>query len=125
MPPLLFARVGWMKWYRGPQPGDEKPIGGGSYNKREIGHEAYNFLPLDGYTLGYFQPRLHTGHSSSIALECIDPASGEEKKLNGVLAVFVATDPENGGQPAGSGTPLCIAMSKRRTTSGGIHFPTI
>lgn len=98
MPPLLFARVGWMKWYRGPQPGDEKPIGGGSYNKREIGHEAYNFLPLGGYTLGCFQPRLHPDHASSIALERIQAGADGKKELTGVLSVFVATDPKRGGQ---------------------------
>jgi hypothetical protein len=42
-----------MKKYRGPQADDEKPIGGGSYNKQELGHEAFNFLPLD------CQGRLH------------------------------------------------------------------
>jgi len=98
MRPLLFARVGWMKWYRGPQPGDERPIGGGSYNKREIGHEAYNFRPLGGYTLGYFQPRLRRDHPSSVALERIEAGQDFKKELTGVLAVFVATDPKRGTQ---------------------------
>jgi len=31
---VLFARVGWMRWYRGVQPDDLKPIGGGAYNDR-------------------------------------------------------------------------------------------
>lgn len=30
---VLFARIGWMRWYKGPQTGDEKPVGGGKYNK--------------------------------------------------------------------------------------------
>jgi len=80
-----------MKWFRGPQPDDEKPIGGGSYNKRGLGNEAFNFLPLNGRTLGFFQ------HPSTIALERIEAGFAGEA-LNGVLAVFVATDPENGGQ---------------------------
>jgi 5-methylcytosine-specific restriction protein A len=98
MRPLLFARVGWMKWYQGPQSGDEKPIGGGSYNEREIGHEAYNFRRLGRYRLGYFQPRVHSDHVSSVALERIQAGASEINELAGVLAVFVATDPERGGQ---------------------------
>jgi hypothetical protein len=55
---LVFGRVGWMRWYRGPQPDDEKPIGGGKYNETDIGSEAYNFLPVGNLLLGYFQPQL-------------------------------------------------------------------
>jgi hypothetical protein len=54
---VLFARVGWMKWYKGPKPDDEKPIGGGSFTKEHLGYEAFNFLPLGGKYFGYFQPR--------------------------------------------------------------------
>ena len=97
MAPVVFARIGWMKLYRGPQPDDEKPIGGGSYNRRSLGHEAFNFLPLDGHMFGYFQPRLQPNHPSSIALERIEASSAGEE-LKGVLAVFVATDPKRGGQ---------------------------
>src|SRR5438067_7647443 len=28
---VLFARIGWMLAYGGPVPGDERPVGGGSY----------------------------------------------------------------------------------------------
>jgi hypothetical protein len=69
MRPALFARIGWMKWYRGPRADDQKPIGGGSYNKSELGHEAFNFLPLNRDMLGYFQPRLRKGHESTVALD--------------------------------------------------------
>ncbi len=86
-----------MKWYRGPQPGDEKPIGGGSYNENELGGEAYNFLPLNGHMLGYFQPRRGKNQPASIALERIE-AGFNGKALNGVSVVFVATDPRHGGQ---------------------------
>jgi len=94
---VLFARIGWMHWYRGPQPDDPKPIGGGKYNKQSVGHEAFNFLPFNGRMFGYFQPKLTKDHPSSIALERIDPkATGDT--LNDVLLVFVATDPKHGGQ---------------------------
>jgi hypothetical protein len=99
---LLFARVGWMRWYRGPQAGDEKPVGGGKYNKESLGHEAYNFLPLNGKLLGYFQPKLapsalQSTVPSTIALERIK-AGFTGESLKNVLTVFFATDPERGGQ---------------------------
>jgi hypothetical protein len=55
---VLFARIGWMKFYGGPVPGDERPIGGGGYNKSEVGHELYNFQETDGHLYGYFQPTM-------------------------------------------------------------------
>ncbi len=85
-----------MRWYRGPQPDDEKPIGGGSYTRSGLGHEAFNFLPLNGHCLGFFQPR-EQNHPPTIALERIEAGFAGEA-LNGVLAVFVATDPKRGGQ---------------------------
>lgn len=99
---VVFARIGWMKRYHGPQPDDKKPVGGGSYNRGSLGQEAFNFLPLDGHRLGYFQPRLQPpklrrNHPSSIALERIQLGFRDEA-LEGVLAVFVATDPQRGGQ---------------------------
>jgi hypothetical protein len=99
---VLFARVGWMRLYKGPQVGDEKPIGGGKYNKDSLGNEAYNFLPLNGRLLGYFQPRLQPPalrdkNPSNIALERIQ-ANFTGESLPNVLTVFFATDPKRGGQ---------------------------
>ena len=55
---VLFARVGYMTYYKGSQSGDEKPIGGGKYNKLNTGHEIYNFKDVKGDLYGYFQPYL-------------------------------------------------------------------
>jgi hypothetical protein len=94
---VVFARIGWMKWYRGPQPDDEAPIGGGKYNKSALGHEAFNFFPLNGKMLGYFQPRLIPGRSSTLALERIK-AGFKGDALDNVTVVFVATHPTLGRQ---------------------------
>jgi hypothetical protein len=64
--PVLFARIGWMKYYNGPQSGDEKPTGGGKYNKANLGHEVFNFHEISGQLFGYFQPQMRT---QRIALE--------------------------------------------------------
>jgi hypothetical protein len=99
---VLFARIGWMRWYKGPQADDEKAIGGGKYNKDSLGLEAFNFLPIRGAMLGYFQPKLapqatRKAHASHIALERIQAdVSGDV--LHNVLTIFVATHPTLGGQ---------------------------
>jgi hypothetical protein len=87
----IFARVGWMHFYNGSVLGDERPIGGGSYNKKKIGHEVYNFRDTDSQLYGYFQPVMS---SHSIALERIDPDAEDEERLSRVLVIFVAPHPE-------------------------------
>jgi hypothetical protein len=90
---LLFARIGWMRFYNGSVPGDERPVGGGKYNKSAIGHEVYNFKQTNSRLYGYFQP---TMSSHSVALERIDPAASDANELENVLVVFVARRPEGG-----------------------------
>ena len=92
--PVLFARIGWMKYYNGPMMGDERPKGGGKYNKTGVGNEAFNFHEVGGRLFGYFQPQMQ---ASKIKLERIVPGThGDE--LTGVIVVFIATDPERGSQ---------------------------
>lgn len=79
LPRVLFARVGWMQFYRGIMPGDEKLIGGGAYNKNNVGSEVANFAPVKGRVYGYAQPPMNSG--SRIALEKIDSAATEIETL--------------------------------------------
>jgi len=90
---ILFVRVGWMRFYAGPVPGDERPVGGGSYNMANIGHEVYNFRETGAILYGYFQPQML---SQTVALERIDPIADGTDRLNSVLVVFVARRPEGG-----------------------------
>ena len=76
-----------MHFYNGPVPGDEKPIGGGDYNKTKLGHEVYNFGATGGRLYGYFQPSMN---SHTIALERIDPDAASRDVIDGVVVVFVA-----------------------------------
>ena len=92
--PVLFARIGWMKYYNGPMTGDEKPRGGGKYTKTAIGHEAFNFHEIRGRLFGYFQPQML---ASKIKLERIVPGTHGDS-INGVLVIFVATHPEQRSQ---------------------------
>lgn len=92
---VLFARVGFMKFYQGPKPGDEKPIGGGSFNTDKIGHEAYNFLNIEGIMYGYFQPHMKPPYEINLAR--IDKnCTGD--KIENVLVIWFATNPIGKGQ---------------------------
>jgi hypothetical protein len=95
---FVFVRVGWMQHYRGPTAGDERPIGGGGYNKEEIGHEVYNFQPLDGRLYGYYQPQMRADRTH---LERIDPIGVTEDELEDVTVIWVARRPHIGQQIIG------------------------
>lgn len=89
---VVFARIGYMKYYAGQQEGDEKPKRGGSYNTSEIGHEVYNFKPAAGYLYGYFQPysRSETDKPIILNLGRIDPTAGAADFIDDVLVIFVS-----------------------------------
>ncbi len=92
---VLFARVGYMKFYQGPQKGDERPIGGGKYNNNELGHEAYNFKDVDGQLYGYFQPHMKSPYK--INLKRIDPSS-IDNFVDDVLVIFFSKNTIGKGQ---------------------------
>jgi hypothetical protein len=88
-----------MSFYRGPQQEDEKPQGGGRFNKDHVGHEAFNFLTVRGRLYGYFQPTVKTNYDeSSISLERIDSNARRKDVIKNVLIVFFARVPRLGGQ---------------------------
>ncbi len=87
---VLFVRLGWMWRYHGSLPGDERPIGGGGYNKDEIGHELYNFYPVQSKLYGYFQPHMAADRT---ALERIESHATAKDFLTNVTVVFVAKRP--------------------------------
>lgn len=82
---VLFARIGWMTYYDGPQPGDERPKGGGAYNRKNIGHEVFNFAEFGGCLYGFVRTK-----SGYINLARIEPSSAGHESLDDVLVIFVA-----------------------------------
>src|SRR5205823_6157324 len=82
---VMFARVGWMTYYAGPQTGDERPIGGGENNKKNLGHEVFNFTDFAGQLYGFVRTK-----GGCIKLERIDSAVAVADTLDDVLVVFVA-----------------------------------
>ena len=89
---VLFARIGWMLQYRGPLPGDERPVGGGKYNRTDTGHELYNFLPVASKLYGYFQPQMRKDET---ALERVE-SGAQGASLENVTVIFVARRPKGG-----------------------------
>ncbi|MFZ3136377.1 MAG: DUF3883 domain-containing protein [Thermodesulfovibrionales bacterium] len=87
---VIFARTGYMRYYAGPQKGDEKPKYGGSYTAKNIGHEAYNFKSAMGWVYGFFTPSLRKGKPITINLERIEEGNIGLNKLDNVLVIFVA-----------------------------------
>lgn len=96
---VMFARIGWMKFYDGPQPPlDPKPIAGGKYTRDELGHEVYNFRVINGSCYGHFEPpgRISPDINKKLSLKRILPGF-KGQQLAGVTVVFVARRP-GGGQ---------------------------
>ena len=78
--------------YRGPLPGDERPVGGGKYNRTDTGHELYNFLPVASKLYGYFQPQMRKDET---ALERVE-SGAQGASLENVTVIFVARRPKGG-----------------------------
>lgn len=84
---VLFARVGWMAYYRGEQL--EPIIGGGDWDEK---HEVCNFVDIGGRLYGFARP---TG--GTISLQRIVPGH-RDATLDRVLVIFFATHPDKRGQ---------------------------
>lgn len=87
---ILFARIGWMNFYSGSQPGDERPIGGGNYNVEHKGGELYNFKKFGVYLYGAFANAMS---AENLNLSRIQPGF-KGNKLNDVLIVFFSQHPD-------------------------------
>ena len=96
---VVFARIGWMKFYEGSKPGDKRPLRGGSYNRRNIGSELCNFKKRGRWLYGYFEtiitPR-NKDDGTRLNLGRIDAGAADTNTLTNVLVVFVATSSDVG-----------------------------
>ena len=53
-PRILYCNIGEMDFYDGDK--NDKPKGGGKYNKDNIGFEINNFTNFNGIYYGYVEP---------------------------------------------------------------------
>jgi hypothetical protein len=99
---VLFARIGYMKYYAGSQASDNRPVGGGKYNKDHVGHEIYNFKIVDNKVKGYFQASWKKGmkiEDIRLDLKKIDPKyDNQNDYIDDVLVIFLSSVPHANGQ---------------------------
>jgi hypothetical protein len=92
---VLFAKVGWMKFYNGSRPDDLKPIGGGLNNRTNFGHEGFNFRSHENRLLGFVSAPARGG---KLDLQRIDPSPVARNRIRSATVIFIATEPRVGGQ---------------------------
>ena len=128
VPRVLFARVGWMKYYDGPREDDPKPISGGKYNKEQTGHEVYNYHDINGYCHSFFEPpgRLPASGKKDLNIKRIVP-DAEADEVTGVTVVFVARHPSGGQFVVGwhrNATVYCACQRVERFGLDGYGYYT-
>ena len=88
---VLFLNIGWARAYQGDP--DDLPKGHFAHTaagNTDIG-EAFNFKAYDGKCYGY-----SPAHGGTIRIEGLG-ASKEDDAIDGVVVVWMATNPEGGG----------------------------
>lgn len=95
--PILYCRIGYMKYYKGQQIGVDEIRDGGSYNEKNIGHEVYNFENYDGKYYGYVQPdgpNNDDKSSNNLGIYNLG-ASKKDEYIDGVTVVWRALKSTN------------------------------
>ncbi|BCA39838.1 HNH endonuclease [Kluyvera ascorbata] len=87
----LFCHIGWMNDYHGATENDS-PLKGGKYNENNIGHEACNFVSINGSVYGYVQ--VTEGKTINIAKLGAD---SDKDYAEFVTVVWLATAPDKKG----------------------------
>jgi len=83
---VLFARIGWMTYYKGIQTGDSRAYGGGEYNKKHVGGESRNFVVRSRKVYGAFANQMR---ANQLNIARIDPKSSHGSTSK-VLVIFFA-----------------------------------
>ena len=95
---IIFLRIGWMERYRG-LVGDTAAKGGAYVDERGYGDEIFNFQPFKRSVYGFVRPpRPRNSPKDRIPNININRlgAADADDHVAGVLAVWVATNPEQG-----------------------------
>ena len=78
---MLFCNIGWMDLYKGIY--GDTIRGGGSYNKKNVGHEVCNFSSVQGRVYGYVQS------TGQIRIERLE-VDKKAESVSGVTVVWTA-----------------------------------
>ena len=90
---VVFIRVGWMEYYGYIQGFAEVPIGGGTYNKEDVGSENNNFEIDDSVFYGYGEV---SSENNGYNLKRIDPKVSGVSSLGNTLVIMFSTNPVEG-----------------------------
>lgn len=91
IPNILFCRCGYMKYYRGIANDDVQCIGGGKYNKKNVGLESYNFYNYEtGQCYGYVYSSNGKLDIDKIASDTSKYKKTNKDDIDNVLVIFVA-----------------------------------
>jgi hypothetical protein len=115
---VLFARIGWMRFYKGAIPGDDRLFGGGAYNEGKIGSEVSNFADLDGKLYGFVQ----TSGDLGVNIHRLGGAGGAQW-LRNALVIFIARSPSEGGQRIIGWYRNAMVSRIHQTKRGRPHSP--
>ncbi|NDO82128.1 hypothetical protein CJP72_15550 [Citrobacter sp. NCU1] len=87
---FLFCHVGWMASYHGATD-EDYPLKGGKYNDSYIGHEACNFVDINGFLYGYVQ----VSEGKTINIGRLGADRGDTS-IENITVVWLATAPDGG-----------------------------
>ena len=116
---ILFARIGWMKYYEGSGDDDPRPIGGGAFNDENFGGESRNFLVRRNSQVPGFvhSGKKQLGKIDGLNLKRLDPACPPlADLLRGVFVIFLATVPLEYQEKLGKGTRVVARTHRPGTT---------
>lgn len=86
-----------MKYYKGPSSDDPPSMGGSFVKENGMGHEAWNFLPVElddvTYCFGFVEPKSNKGYRNTIHIENItgDVLDKTADSVDDVLVIWCAT----------------------------------
>ena len=91
VPNVVFCRGGYMKYYRGITNDDIACVGGGEYNKKNLGHECCNFYKYEnGKCYGFVQSINGKIDIDRIASESLPVNPSTCSYIDNVTVIFVA-----------------------------------
>ena len=91
IPNIIFCRGGYMKYYRGITNDDIQCVGGGKYNKENVGHESCNFYKYgDGKCYGFVQSKNSKLDIDRISADTLPYTFTNEEYIDNVTVIFVA-----------------------------------
>lgn len=118
--PMIFFNIGWMIHYRGETDGDSLKGDFKHIQENKIGHEQWNFLPIDGLLYGFVPIKWNrdTHESTNINIDRIG-AKPTDEYLKGVDVIFFSRNPEDGNAYIVGWYGNATIYRKAREQSGG------